>query len=91
MAYELIDDGEVWFPDPLVNPPDDDGFFCYGGDLSVDRLLLAYSHGIFPWYSFRWHNEPLFVHMLSLCLDLKQVRDLVWKRSEFWALPPMRA
>ncbi len=60
MAYELIDDGEVWFPDPLVNPPDDDGFFCYGGDLSVDRLLLAYSHGIFPWYSFRWHNEPLW-------------------------------
>ncbi len=24
-----------------------------GGDLSVERLILAYSHGIFPWYSFR--------------------------------------
>ena len=24
-----------------------------GGDLSIDRLLLAYSNGIFPWYAFR--------------------------------------
>lgn len=24
-----------------------------GGDLSVDRLILAYSNGIFPWYAFR--------------------------------------
>lgn len=24
-----------------------------GGDLSIDRLLLAYSNGFFPWYSFR--------------------------------------
>jgi leucyl/phenylalanyl-tRNA--protein transferase len=29
-----------------------------GGDLSVDRLLLAYQNGIFPWYSFRDSEEP---------------------------------
>lgn len=38
------------FPDPHDGEPD--GLFAVGGDLSVERLLLAYSHGIFPWYSF---------------------------------------
>ena len=31
-----------------------------GGDLSVDRLLLAYSNGFFPWFSFRSQKEPLW-------------------------------
>lgn len=39
------------FPDPKLG--EEDGLFAVGGDLSVDRLLLAYSNGIFPWYSFR--------------------------------------
>ena len=34
--------------------------FCYSGDLSVDRLLLAYSNGIFPWYSFRDQKDILW-------------------------------
>jgi leucyl/phenylalanyl-tRNA--protein transferase len=28
----------------------EDGILCYGGDLSQERLLLAYRSGIFPWY-----------------------------------------
>lgn len=44
-------DKDLWFPDP--HQGEEDGLFAIGGDLSVDRLLLAYSHGIFPWYSFR--------------------------------------
>lgn len=39
------------FPDPRKG--EEDGLLAVGGDLSVDRLLLAYSNGIFPWYSFR--------------------------------------
>ena len=31
-----------------------------GGDLSIDRLLLAYQHGIFPWFSFRDSDEPVW-------------------------------
>ena len=31
-----------------------------GGDLSVDRLLFAYSYGFFPWFSFRDQEEPLW-------------------------------
>lgn len=42
---------ELSFPDPRLG--DDDGLFAVGGDLSIDRLLLAYSNGIFPWYAFR--------------------------------------
>ena len=49
MIYLLND--EIGFPDPRDG--DEDGLFALGGDLSVERLLLAYSYGIFPWYAFR--------------------------------------
>jgi leucyl/phenylalanyl-tRNA--protein transferase len=49
MVYELTDD--LVFPDPRLGEPD--GLIAVGGDLSEERLLLAYSYGIFPWYSFR--------------------------------------
>lgn len=39
------------FPDPHYG--DEDGLLAVGGDLSIDRLILAYSNGIFPWYTFR--------------------------------------
>lgn len=56
MVYQL--DDELWFPDPRL--ADDDGCLAVGGDLSVDRLLLAYQHGIFPWYSFRDNDQPVW-------------------------------
>jgi leucyl/phenylalanyl-tRNA--protein transferase len=37
------------FPDPSL--ADDGGLLAVGGDLRPERLLLAYSNGIFPWYS----------------------------------------
>ena len=49
MVFELNE--ELIFPEPHLGEPD--GLLAVGGDLSVDRLLLAYSHGIFPWYAFR--------------------------------------
>ena len=51
-------DNDLWFPDPHLG--EDDGLIAIGGDLSVDRLLLAYSYGFFPWYSYRHENEPLW-------------------------------
>ena len=51
-------DNGLWFPDPHYGDPD--GLIAIGGDLSTDRLLLAYSYGIFPWYSFRDCDEPLW-------------------------------
>lgn len=37
------------FPDPTSF--DDEGLVAVGGNLSVERLLLAYEHGLFPWYN----------------------------------------
>lgn len=37
------------FPSPIFAEPD--GLLAVGGDLSPDRLILAYANGIFPWYS----------------------------------------
>lgn len=42
------------------------GLLCAGADLSVARLLNAYRHGIFPWYSGRepilwWSPDPRMV------------------------------
>lgn len=45
---------ELWFPDP--SEADEDGLLAVGGDLSSERLLLAYRSGIFPWYS---EGQPL--------------------------------
>lgn len=42
------------FPDPALASPS--GLLAVGGDLSTDRLLLAYRHGIFPWFS---HGDPI--------------------------------
>ena len=57
MAVFQLDD-KLWFPDPKLG--EDDGLVAVGGDLSVDRLLLAYSNGFFPWFSFRHREEPLW-------------------------------
>lgn len=39
------------FPDPTRALRDPDGLLAMGGDLSPERLLNAYRHGIFPWFS----------------------------------------
>ncbi len=52
MVFQLTD--ELIFPHPSL--ADEDGLLAIGGDLSEQRLLLAYSYGIFPWYS---NNEPI--------------------------------
>lgn len=58
--------------DPQAFPPltralrDPDGLLAVGGDLSVERLVAAYSRGIFPWFSagdpiLWWSPDPRFV------------------------------
>lgn len=51
---------------PPIAMADDDGLLAIGGDLSTDRLLLAYRTGIFPWYNEMdpicwWSPDPRFV------------------------------
>ncbi|MFL5351836.1 leucyl/phenylalanyl-tRNA--protein transferase [Archangium sp.] len=61
--YLLGEDPEL-FPPP--EKADRSGLLAVGGDLSPERLLSAYSRGIFPWYSpgqpILWHSpDPRFV------------------------------
>lgn len=59
MIFRIKEDEEVLsFPDPRFG--DEDGLFAVGGDLSIDRLILAYANGIFPWYDFREAEEILW-------------------------------
>jgi len=64
--------------DELVFPPveaaNDDGLLCFGGDLSIERLILAYSSGIFP-----WADEPV----LWYTPDPRMIIDLEsWRPSK---------
>ena len=49
-----LDDNDIYFPNPAYAEPD--GLLAIGGDLSAERLLLAYHSGIFPWFS---DDEPI--------------------------------
>ena len=49
MPVYRLSEKEVCFPNPTLAR--EDGLLAVGGDLCVERLLLAYSHGIFPWYN----------------------------------------
>ncbi len=67
---------EIIFPPPELS--EEDGLLAVGGDLSVERLLLAYSMGIFPWYSdgspiLWWSPDPRLVLVPE---DLKVSRSL---------------
>lgn len=60
--YRLFDD--PLFPDPEEADPD--GLLAVGGDLSPQRLLNAYSDGIFPWYAegspiLWWSTSPRLI------------------------------
>ncbi|MEM7152290.1 MAG: leucyl/phenylalanyl-tRNA--protein transferase [Myxococcota bacterium] len=46
-VYALSD--ALWFPQP--SEATEDGLLAVGGDLSPERVVHAYSQGIFPWYS----------------------------------------
>jgi len=65
---------------PPVHLAEPDGLIAIGGDLSVERLLLAYKSGIFPWYEgdhiLWWCPDPRFVLFpaeLKVSKSMKQV------------------
>jgi leucyl/phenylalanyl-tRNA--protein transferase len=74
-----LDEKDIWFPDPRQSPKDFP--LAAGGDLSPERLLFAYSLGIFPWYSegepiLWWSPDPrmvLFPDNLKVSRSLKKV------------------
>jgi leucyl/phenylalanyl-tRNA--protein transferase len=77
MSIALLSD-EMSFPPPEL--AEEDGLLAVGGDLSQERLLKAYSMGIFPWYSedspiLWWSPDPrlvLFPAELKVSRSLRQ-------------------
>ena len=65
------------FPDPAH--ADEDGLLAVGGDLSPQRLLMAYGQGIFPWYS---ENAPILWWSPDPRLILEPSRIHVPRRLE---------
>lgn len=75
----------IWLTEELLFPPhflaSDEGVLAFGGDLSVARLQLAYSNGIFPWYCdgepIVWYSPAermvLFPEELKVSKSMRQV------------------
>ena len=77
MIFRL--DERLIFPKPDLAEPD--GLLAVGGDLSTERLLLAYQNGIFPWYSddtpILWYSPHerfvLYPDELKISKSMRQV------------------
>jgi leucyl/phenylalanyl-tRNA--protein transferase len=75
----------VWLTDEIIFPKPDatseEGVIALGGDLSEERLLLAYQNGIFPWYSdddpIIWYCPPermvLFPEELKVSKSMRKI------------------
>lgn len=84
MKSVAVLDDKLWFP--LPSNAMEDGLLAIGGDITVDRLLLAYSNGIFPWYNDElplwWHPDPRFI-LLPHELKVSKSMRVLLKRNSF--------
>ncbi len=74
----------IQFPSPFL--AESDGLLAIGGDLSLERLLTAYKHGIFPWYSedepILWYSpDPRFVLFPSNLKVSKSMKQFLQKSN----------
>ena len=82
MPVYLLSDNLI-FPSPQLAPQE--GLLAVGGDLSQERLLLAYRMGIFPWYSkdepiMWWSPDPRLVLYPSELKVSKSLKKTIKKR-----------
>lgn len=76
---------EIIFPNPDLS--EEDGLLAIGGDLSLERLILAYSNGIFPWYNkgepiLWWCPKPRFIIIPEEIRISKSMKKII-KKEEF--------
>jgi leucyl/phenylalanyl-tRNA---protein transferase len=81
----IILDNRLYFP-PAAEA-DEEGMLAIGGDLSVERLLLAYRNGIFPWYNedqpvIWWSPDPRFVLFPDKLIVSKSMHT-IFKQTKF--------
>jgi leucyl/phenylalanyl-tRNA--protein transferase len=83
MSLHVLD-SRLWFPP--VDEAMEDGLLAIGGDLSTERLLLAYRKGIFPWFDgdlpLWWCPHPRFV-LLPRELKISKSMAQLLKRGAF--------
>lgn len=70
------------FPQPHLAEPS--GLLALGGDLRVERLIQAYAHGIFPWYTegspiLWWSPDPRMVLYPDRLKVSKSLRSIIRK------------
>jgi leucyl/phenylalanyl-tRNA--protein transferase len=79
----FILNNELLFPAQELAEPD--GLLAVGGDLSKERLLLAYRQGIFPWYEGHhilwWCPNPRFVLFPRELKESKSMRQLIRRET----------
>lgn len=77
-------DKELQFPAVHLSEPD--GLLAMGGDLSPERLLLAYRLGIFPWFEGNtplwWCPDPRFV-LFPAELKISKSMQQLFKKNAF--------
>lgn len=87
----LLDKNTIAFPNPLHYDSVEQGLIAIGGDLSPERVLFAYQHGIFPWFNdgediLWWCPDPRFVLFpkdLKVFKSMKKImRDNTFTFSE---------
>ena len=76
---------KIYFPP--VESADADGLLAIGGDLSSERLLLAYRSGIFPWFNEEdpicwWSPDPRFV-LYPPEIRISKSMQVVFKKDIF--------
>ena len=79
MIFRLTN--ELVFPDPSL--AEEDGLLAIEGDLSTERLLLAYQNGIFPWFGddspILWYSPKmrfvLFPNDVKISKSMRQIMN----------------
>ena len=74
---------ELYFPPVHLSEPD--GLLAIGGDLTPERLLIAYQNGIFPWYEGEhilwWCPDPRFILFPDDLKVSKSMQALIKKNT----------
>ncbi len=82
MALAVLNEN-LWFPNP--DEALEDGLLAIGGNINIERILLAYRNGIFPWYNddvpLWWHPNPRFVLFPTELKVSKSMKQLLAKNT----------
>lgn len=84
MQIFQLNENKDWFPPAYMAHPS--GIVAVGGDLSPERILIAYRHGAFPWFDpeddiLWWSPDPRFVLFPADLQVSKSMRQLFRRRA----------